>query len=809
MRTKLSLIMLVLSICGTPAVAASSAAAAPAQRIDLKVLLLGATGAEPSFQAWQAQLRREGVPFDQVIATPGHTPITAATLSQTLATGTQEARYEAVIVATGGLPVCTETCTSALSAEEWSALQAFEQTFHVRQLTAYAYPTAEFGLNPPTFSGALDGQDASLTSAGQGAFPYLQGAIRIDTGTYGYEATPLDPATFSTLVSGPEGAALVGVFTHSDGREELVQTFDGNQFQVQSELLRHGQLSWATRGTYLGDQRNYLEMQVDDLFLPDDSWDLAAHVTSYDPAAAIRMTPDDVSRAVAWSQSRGLRIDMAFNGGGSDQYVADHGSDPLLTSMQAVKGSFGWINHTYDHPNLDCSTRGFIAEEIEENVLWALAKGLPVNAAELVTGEHSGLANLIPGNPGTIDPPAFEEPASTLGGTLAPGAYDYAITARSTNGETTASTTTVTTTVTRASVRVHWDAICKATSYRLYRRRSPAGAWALVATVAQPGTAFRNSGPVRITYTDLGAAGSAATPPSVNTATLSPYGQNPNFVGALTETGVRYAAGDASKPYPQTPTSTTGPLWPAGTSFVDGPARVIPRYPTNVYYNVANQAQLVDEYNHLYLPPWLGGVCVNSATTTCRETPASWADVVAAESQRIFGHMMGNDPRPHYFHQTNLAQSSSAEGAVFYPVLDAVLAQYTRYFNASAPIVQLTPTQIGELLARQSGWSTASTSSVRGYVEGAKVTIANAATAAVTLPLTGTEVGTLYGGTRSGWIRAARGSSTHTAAGAWPLPTPPPPIAPPPPPTPVAPVSGEAGTVPAAAPATPEGVAAP
>ena len=43
----------------------------------------------------------------------------------------------------------------------------------------------------------------------------------------------------------------------------------------------------------------------------------------------------------------------------------------------------------------------------------------------------------------------------------------------------------------------------------------------------------------------------------------------------------------------------------------DGTARMIPRYPTNVYYNVATQAQLTDEYNHLYLPPWAGGVCVN------------------------------------------------------------------------------------------------------------------------------------------------------------------------------------------------------
>jgi hypothetical protein len=767
MRGKLCLTTtIVLSLC---ALAALTAPATAAQRIDMKVLLLGATGGEPSFQAWRAQLQREGVPFTQLVATPGHAPITAATLSQTLPEGTQEARYEAVVVATGGLPVCSETCTSALSTEEWAALQSYEQTFHVRQLTAYAFPTPEYGLNFPTTAGAMEGQTESVTAAGQSVFPYLQGPVPIDAGTYGYQATPVEPATFTTLVAGPEGSALVGVYVHPEGREEMVQTFDGNSFQLQTQLLRHGQLAWATRGTYLGDQRNYLELQVDDLFLPDDTWDVATHTTSFNPAAAIRMTPDDTARAAAWSQSTGLRLDMVYNGGGSDQYVAEHGSDPLLTSMQAARASFGWIDHTYDHPNLDCSTRGFIVNEIEEDILWAAAKGFPALRTELVTGEHSGLANLIPGSPGTIDPPELEEEGSTrLGGVLAPGTYDYAVTATSTNGETTASTTTQTTTRTRASVRLRWYAICKATSYRIYRRSSPAGAWSLVATVAQPLTAFNNNGPVRIAFTDEGLTGSAGAPPSANTAVLSPYGQNPNFAGALTSAGVRFVAADASKPYPVTPTSTTGPTYPAGTSFVDGPARVIPRYPTNVYYNVATQAQLVDEYNHLYLPPSLGGVCVNTATTTCREAPATWADVVAAESQRVFGHAMGNDPRPHYFHQSNLAQSTEAEGAVFYPVLDAMLARYATYFNASAPIVQLTPTQIGELLARQEGWATASASSVTGYVEGARVTLSNTSAAAVNLPLTGTEVGTVYGGSRSGWIRAARGVSTHTAATAWP-----------------------------------------
>jgi hypothetical protein len=739
----------------------------------MRVLLLGATGTEPSFQAWEAQLRRDGAPYTPVVATPGHTPIDAAALSQTLADGTQEARYQAVIVATGGLYTCDAiSCTSALAPEEWAALQDFERTFNVRQLTAYVYPGADYGLNPPTYSGLLDGQSGSLTGEGRRVFPYLKGTVTFDVGTYGYRATPVDTTSFTTLLAGSRGIAFVGVRRHADGREELVQTFDGNQFQSHTALLRHGELRWVTRGTYLGHQRNYLELHVDDVFLPDDSWDPVANATSYDPAAAIRMTATDVSTAISWSRSTGLRLDMLYNGAGSDAEAAEHGSDPLLAPLQAAKDSFGWVNHTFEHPNLDCSTRAFIANQIRRNVEWARTAGFPVNAAELVTGEHSGLANLVPGSPGTIDPPAIEDVEPLALGALVPGTYDYALTATSAAGETIASRTSVTTTALELGVRLRWEAICKATSYHVYRRSSPDGEWARVGTVAQPSAAFTDAGPVTLAFDDRGDSATAAAPPSVNTAALAPYGQNPAFIGALNDTGIRSLGADASKPYPRTPTSTTGPVWPAGALFVDGPARVVPRYPTNVYYNVATQEQLLDEYNWLYLPPSLGGVCVDSAVTTCRTAPATWSELVALESQRIFGHIMGNDPRPHYFHQSNLAASTAPGGAVFYPVLDAALARYTAAFNGNNPLVQLSPLQIGNQLARQDAWATASDSSVSGYIEGARVALVNAGTRAIEAPLTGTEAGANYAGARSGWVNAPTGTSVHTAASAWPAPPP-------------------------------------
>jgi hypothetical protein len=751
-----------------PATTTTSTSTAPGQRIDLKVLLLGGTGAEPSYLAWKAELQREGVPFEAIAATPGHTPITAASLSDTLPGAIQEGKYQAVILATGGLVVCEATCASALSSTEWSALESYEQTFNVRQISAYVYPGSTYGLNSPSVSGPLDGTVGSLTSDGNLAFPYLNGAVKIDTGTYGYQATPLAAqatgASFDTLLTGPSNSALVGVYTHPNGTQELVQTFDGNSGQLQSETLRHGELNWVTRGVYLGDQRNYLAVNVDDVFLSDDSWDTATHTTDYNPADAIRMTPADVDKAAAWSKQNGITLGMLFNGGGSDQYAAEHaGSDPLLSEFKKDSADFYWLSHTYDHPNLDCATQAYTDTEFQSNTAWAKKDGFSTNPAEVVTGEHSGLANLVPGNPGTVDPPDLDSASvSPTGGALPAGSYEYAVTDTSSNGESTPSETTAIPGGAAAtnSTTLTWQAVCHASGYKVYRRASGvANSWSLIASVPPPSPSFTNTGAVEVSFTDTTgpSAGEAATPPAINGATENPYAQNPVFTAALTESAIKYFGSDASKPYPSNPLEVNSPQIPAGQTFTDGPAQAVPRYPENIYYNVATQAQEVDEYNALYLPPSLGGVCVNTAVTTCESAPATFAQIVESAATNMFGHVMGNDPRPHYFHQTNIA----GEG-ILYNVLNTLLAEYHQYFNSSAPIVQLTESQSGALLLEQQAWSNAlAAGKVSGYLQGNQVTITNTGTA-ISVPVTGTTVGTLYGGIKSGWTSVPAGSTSYT-----------------------------------------------
>jgi hypothetical protein len=847
----------IATLIGVMSVLAASASIAPAvagaaQRIDLKVLVLGTSTTDPNLLSWQAALQREGVPYNTIVTSAGHTPITAATLSDTMANGTQEAKYQAVIVSVGDLPLCTETCTSTLTASEWTAIEEYEQTFNVRQITGDVYPSATYGLNAPSFSGEFaEGFKGTLTTEGKAVFPYLKESVATSTGTYGYEATPLATqaagASFTPLVTSSGGAALVGIYTRANGIQEIVESFDENADQMQAELLRHGALNWVTRGVYFGDQRNYVEMDIDDTFTPDDSWDTTTHEINYDNADALRIKANDVEYAAKWEKEHGgFRMEQLFNGGGSVEYAEDHsGVDPVLAKFQETDpetsepyaDSFGWLSHTYDTPYMDvgCATQRYIEAELNENTNWAAAvpgatpgtgglgltettePGLSLgyeNAHVFVPGNHSGFADLVPGNPATVDEPEFDadEKVEEGKGTLAAGSYEYAITDEFVEGggESAADVTKPLAVETGGAVTLEWQSICHAAAYKVYRTVAGADKWSLIGTVSTPfsatlpdnssgeaesSTSVKGGGELEQTFTDSGAAGTEEpgwTPPTTENAVESAWEQNPYFIPALEGVGITDVGDDASKNYPDPPTAEfgigkpySGPEYQAGETFLEGKAQVVPRHPINIYYNASTEAQEVDEWNTLFLPPSLGGQCENTSTTTCESAPATFAEIIKSVVSGMFQNTMNNDPRPSYVHQTNimgqppageptnstpLPDTPEATGdGLLYSVLNPLLAEYNEYFNADAPYEQLTLAAIGNLLAEQEAWSKASTSQVNGYIEGGTVTVQNSGTEAVSTPLTGvTSVGSSYGGIQSGWTSVAAGTNTYVAKASWP-----------------------------------------
>ena len=823
------------------AVPGTAAVASSPPQLDLKVLLLGGPGgaaADPTTAAWASALSTEGVPYTEVDANGA---AGSETVSLPALSSGAQGSFNAVVVADS---------PTDFAAGQLTALDAYESTFGVRQIDGYSYPNPALGLTD-TGSGALDGTTGRLTAAGLSALPELKGAVPFGTGSYGYPAAAVAGAPVTPWLENASGGILAAVYQHPStdpqaGVAELALGFDYNAAQTQWLLLAPGLINWVTDGMHLGLYRNYVEMDIDDTFTPDDAWDTADHTIDYSDADALRMQAADVDYAATWSKANDFRMDQLFNGGGSVEYQEDNsGTDPVLAEFQKTDPAtgkpyaddFGWLSHTYDTPYLDvgCATQNYIEAELNENTSWAASKpgntpgtgGLGLtsstdagqalgyeNPQVFVPGNHSGFADLVPGNPATVDPPDLDQAAAgSGGGALAAGSYEYAVTDQFTDsssaGQSAAYVTAPITVPAGGTVTLQMEAICHAADYQIYREATGSGSWSLVDTYATPTSAtlpdnssgdptsttdVTGGGEKELSWTDTGAAGTAQpgwTPPTTENAVEGPWEQNPSFVPALEAVGIKVVGDDASKVYPDPPDDQfgigadyTGATYAAGQPFVDGTAQVAPRHPINIYYNASTEAQEVDEYNTLYEPPSLGGQCVASSTTTCETAPASFADIVNSVVTGMLQNMLSNDPRPSYVHQTNIMGRPPAGPAtsgtppttadttgdgLLYSVLNPLLAQYNSYFSSLTPYQQPTLGAIGGVLADQTGWTAAEAAgSVTASETDGAVTVANSGPAAVEVPITaptgttvdGAAFGQAYGGSLSAWTSVAGSGST-------------------------------------------------
>jgi hypothetical protein len=219
---------------------------------------------------------------------------------------------------------------------------------------------------------------------------------------------------------------------------------------------------------------------------------------------------------------------------------------------------------------------------------------------------------------------------------------------------------------------------------------------------------------------------------------------NPSLPAALSATGIRTIASDWSR----TPLQQ-----------LLGPALTLPRYPTNAYYNVGTKTEQLDEYNYIFFEN-----CTNTPTTTCFTQPASWQTYLDNSASQIVSHLLQNDPRPHYFHQSNLT-----EEGVFYVLMNEVLTRYRAILKPT--LLQPDMTDASATLTRFDKWRAAlNAGQASGYLDNGRVFITSSVT--VDVPVTGTSVGDVWGGDRSGWQRVTAGQTVQATPTSTPTPTP-------------------------------------
>jgi hypothetical protein len=373
--------------------------------MDLRILVLSADGHEPSLQAITQTLDYLGTPYDRYVVSESPGAITP----QFLADGCH-AKYQAILQTTIDLATGTaNSYASALTPAESDALAGYQQRFQVRNVAWYTFPSEPLGFTGATpIDTTSSAVTIGLTAAGGAVFPYLNPSVSIPIrNAYTYLATAADPAV-TPLLTDASGHALVSLRHWPDGRETLMQTFDGNPNLLHSILLGYGLVNWATRGLFIGERHTYASPQVDDVFIDDNRW-VTSTACGTDPeqsGVTVRMPGSDLGALQAWQAGRraqaltsDLRITMAFNGEGT---TGIYRGDTLTASARSRQGDFAWVNHTYDHDLLTDMAYGPALDEIRMNNDVAATLGLSVyTPASMVTPEISGLTN-----------PAFMQAAS-------------------------------------------------------------------------------------------------------------------------------------------------------------------------------------------------------------------------------------------------------------------------------------------------------------------------------------------------------------------------------------------------------------
>lgn len=361
-------------------------------KVALRQLIIAVDDRDFGLSAWRTILDRIGTPYD-VLLTRNHR-LDANRLVRPDGTG----RYNAILMTNNTLTDAAGSDT--IGQAEWDALWDYERIYKVRQVSLNTAAAGLPCLNAVSEGPADAGADVALTGHGRKIFDYLAPDIRIPLAkAYVYRST-LDSGCGAQPVL-TLGSSVVGaIHASTDGREELGVGFSIDGHDVTGDLLGFGLVRWATRGVYLGEQRHWLNVDIDDWFLPTEH----GAPTATDPRPSYRITGPEalaLSRQQAEFRRRypladGFKLTLAYNGSLLDpdapaQCHSANTPDELTSYTRCLMNQFRWISHTATHPQMNTTGYDRNHDEIRENLARAASIGLPVPTVVLKTPEYSGL----------------------------------------------------------------------------------------------------------------------------------------------------------------------------------------------------------------------------------------------------------------------------------------------------------------------------------------------------------------------------------------------------------------------------------
>jgi hypothetical protein len=232
---------------------------------------------------------------------------------------------------------------------------------------------------------------------------------------------------------------------------------------------------------------------------------------------------------------------------------------------------------------------------------------------------------------------------------------------------------------------------------------------------------------------------------------------NPNFMKAYVDSGMRYVVTDTSRPggLPAIPnTAIVNSLQPSVV--------MIPRRATNIFYNTSTPTQgaigsETDEYNFLFGPNGIFRVG-GPGGPPFFPTTQTYSQIIERESDAIVTYMLRGEMYPLMFHQANFLRYNG-RNSLFTDLMDAVTRKWTAI--SKLQVGSLKQATLGSRLKERLDLTTAGINGT--YHPGVGVTLTAARTAVV--PTTGVcdsskGCEAIYNGQRQDRIQVSAGRST-------------------------------------------------
>jgi uncharacterized repeat protein (TIGR01451 family) len=683
--------------------------------IEMKVLVISAEGTAPSYLATTSILDQIGVPYDKIVLS-GVNKTTLQMGLGTLSDGAGNGKYQGIILESGDLPITVSPWNSAMTAVNWGILRQYQFNFGVRSATMYTRPAATndaagvpldltYGLTPVGARGTDDftsppqnAVTATFTAAGAGVFSYLNSAnpvivknayTYLSTPVPGTQTVPLLNATegagnyaIASTYAAPAGATTVGVAP--GGWENLAISADNNPELTHTLLMGYGVVNWVTKGVFLGERKIYMSAQPDDVFIPDDLWNVnwTTATTGTASIADWRNNATDYASLIAWQTAfnanpkmAAFRLELPFNGVGyntTDSAYLKSGPDTLSAAVRGNPNAFRWINHTWDHTSLnttDPEDPGFVTPTVQSitnqllfnhEVATGVRSGSPTTADAKVTFANYNKSAFIQPDISGLQNPVFWQAAQNFG---------------------------------------------------------------LQYILMDTSKAYANFNPPRTVITN----------PDSSTV-LSVISPNTGFTSSL-------------------------------DTFVPANPRIfiIPRYPTNLFYNVSTPAEWESEYDYIY-----GATGLYPAGFGYSDYPT----LLSRQSDDLVRYMLKYNVNSWMFHAANLRDYDGPSPAgpntksLLSDLLDAVATKYSAMY--SLPIVSPTQLEIGQIMQARMAYNAAIAGGLKGkivYGPTVSIQLTNPSGVSVVVPMTGVNVGgTTYGGQSISTFPLAPGGTTTFAA---------------------------------------------